>query len=144
MFHFFWEDKENNIPHSDLFSDKAKVASEKQSGFNKDGKTKKIAYSQLRNFYDEIVRYKSELAADENKWKQKFPYIKMLNAKFAYSYARGHITDECKQFWTERINEIQDQQDFIVFADFFEAFMAYYKQYDKKDNKKEEGARNEN
>ncbi len=124
----FWKDKANKIPREDLFSDlAAKIALQtNQNGAGKNNKP-----TQIRKFYDEILKFKKDLLLDKTLFDKKLPYIKMINAKFAYSCARKHITKECKEFFIDCINKIKDYDDFILFSDFFEAFIAFYRQYDK-------------
>lgn len=149
---FFWKDKNKGILKADLFAATAneaakRVASEdkkcdsytQQQGFrsvrdrNGASEDKKCnSYTQLRKFYDEVLRYKTKISANEEDFEKYLPYIRMINAKFAYSKARGHITVSCCNFFQGLINQIADKEDFYVFADFFEAFMAFYRQYRQK------------
>ena len=133
---FFWKDKEKKIIKQDLFSEQAnKIAKEiSDDGKDERGNDKKNNSSQLRKFYDEIMNFKVQLNSnhDDIIFAKKLPYIKMLNAKFSYSFGRGYISNKCFNFFRDRINEIKDYDDFTAFADFFEAFMGFYKQYRKK------------
>lgn len=133
---FFWKDKTKGLLKPDLFSDIANLKAKEISddGKNERGEEKKNNSSQIRKFYDEIISFKVQLNSnhDDVTFEKKLPYIKMLNAKFSYSFGRGHITNKCFSFFRDRINEINDYNDFIAFADFFEAFMGFYKQYRKK------------
>ena len=93
--------------------------------------------SLIANKY-EVIKYKTDLLAhpatqeEDLIFKQKLPYIKMINAKLAYAKARDLITDDFKDLFTNAINKIEDRADFFVFSDFFEAFVAFYKQYNSK------------
>ncbi len=124
----FWKDKVKKIPKENLFAD---IASKVAEQMNKNGAGKNNKPTQIRKFYDEVLRFKKDLLIDKSLFENKLPYIKMLNAKFAYSCARKHITSECKDFFVDCINKIKDYDDFILFSDFFEAFIAFYRQYDK-------------
>jgi CRISPR-associated protein Csm2 len=135
---FFWEDKAKSKLKVELFSktadEQAKIISGWDDGKQQVGRSAP-KYTQLRNFYDEVVKYKTELLANKEAkeyFAKKLPYIKMLNAKFAYAYGRKNITKVCQDFWRNLINEIKDYDDFIAFADFFESFMAFYRQYQSK------------
>lgn len=136
---FFWKDKEKKIIKPDLFSEVANLKAKEISDDGKDesGKEKNNNSSQIRKFYDEIMNFKVQLNSkhDATAFAQKLPYIKMLNAKFSYSYGRGYISSKCFYFFKDRITEIKDYDDFTAFADFFEAFMGFYKQYGKKQEK---------
>lgn len=127
----FWDDKEKNILKTDLLSDiaKGKAAEVYESRQRDNNKS-----SQIRKFFDEVIKYKTELLAnpDDLSFKQKLPYIKMINAKLAYSQARGLISENCEKLFSECINKIQDKKDFFAFADFFEAFIAFYKKHNNK------------
>lgn len=150
----FWEDKQKNIIQKDLLSNIASVCAKEvfESTKSKDKlgniKTDKrggVIYSdklnkssQIRKFFDEVIKYKTDLLAhpaakeEDLIFKQKLPYIKMINAKLAYAKARDLITDDFKDLFTNAINKIEDRADFFVFSDFFEAFVAFYKQYNSK------------
>jgi CRISPR-associated protein Csm2 len=120
-----------------LFSKTADEQAKKIAEYNEaERRAGKFApkYTQLRGFYDEVIKFKTQLPNkhDKDLFDKKLPYIKMLNARLAYAKGRGNITQICQNFWTERINAIADYDDFIAFADFFEAFIAFYKQYKPK------------
>lgn len=142
----FWEDKQKNIIQKDLLSNIASVcAKEVFESTKSKNKWGSITYSdklnkssQIRKFFDEVIKYKTDLLAhpatqeEDLIFKQKLPYIKMINAKLAYAKARDLITDDFKDLFTNAINKIEDRADFFVFSDFFEAFVAFYKQYNSK------------
>ena len=130
---FFWENKEKKLLKTDLLSaeaeQKAKKLSEEGANVNK--------YTQIRKFYDETTAHKTFIISKpEDKhqeiFRQRLPYIKMMNAKLEYSHARNLIGRECLDLLKNCINEIKDLDDFYAFADFFEALMAFYKKYDVK------------
>ncbi len=121
-------DNENNIV-VDLFSEKANEIA--KSFYN----TKD---SQIRKFYDEILKRKMiiELAEGrENKekvFRKQLPYIKMLLAKVTYSSKRRNVDKNFKEFLYKNIGYISTLDEFLVFCDLFEAVVAYSKQ-DTKD-----------
>lgn len=125
---FFWKDKDQGLLKADLFSATANKESQRVASEDK----KCNSYTQLRKFYDEVLRYKTKISANEEDFEKYLPYIRMINAKLAYSKARGHITPSCCNFFQDLINQIADKEDFYAFADFFEAFMAFYRQYNQK------------
>ncbi|MDR1696480.1 MAG: type III-A CRISPR-associated protein Csm2 [Endomicrobium sp.] len=133
------------ILNADLFSETARKKAEEianETVTDNKGKVKKVgvAYSQMRNFYDQVVSFKTQVLPhiktqkENEEFNKKLPYIKMLNAKFAYSKARGNMSEKCRKFFSDLINEIKENEveKFMIFADFFEAFMAFYKQYQPK------------
>jgi len=125
----FWnEGKKPNI-NPDLFSEVAEnlakgIASEKGGNRNKP--------TQIRKFYDEVVRFDNMLKENTDEFENILPYFKMLNAKAAYAMGRDLISQKFKDFIADGVRQVQDRQDFTVFAGLFEAFMGYYKFYDKK------------
>jgi CRISPR-associated protein Csm2 len=123
----FWKDKSKKIPDMNLFSECADKWAKEISRSDKAPK-----YSQIRNFYDEILVFKTKLIANKDEFEKLFPYIKMLNAKFAYAQARKVMSELCQKSFSEAINKIKDYDDFMLFTDFFESFMAFYKQYKPK------------
>lgn len=127
----FFEDENNLIIKSDLFSKIAEDWAIKicKSGLNAKGdKLEKNKISQIRKFYDEALNIKELLKAGED-YRLVFPYIKMLNAKAAYAEGRKLITREFKEFISEALMQVKEnnKKSFEVFLSFFEAFMGYYK-----------------
>ncbi|MCL2485338.1 MAG: type III-A CRISPR-associated protein Csm2 [Endomicrobia bacterium] len=126
---FFYEGGKLKVNlFSDIAENQAKDISDNKMG---------PSYTQMRKFFDEVIGYKTQFLANGSLFDEKLPYIKMLNAKFAYSFARAKTTkmsDKCKRFFVDRVNAVNTKDDFMVFADFFEAFMAFYK-FHRGDNK---------
>lgn len=134
----FYDENEN--VKQDLFSkiaeDYAKeIANE---GRDRQGKLKKNALSQVRKFYDEVLKFKMKLQQESNKFDDLLPYIKMLNAKAVYAQGRDHVTKGFVNFIRMCIEQVKTKKDFEIFTDFFEAFMGFYK-YEAE--KKERGRR---
>lgn len=124
----FWKDGKKPSINPDLFSDIAEkiakdIADEKQGNLNK--------ATQIRKFYDEVVRFDSMLKENTDEFENILPYFKMLNAKAAYAMGRGLISQKFKDFIADGVRQVNDWQDFTVFAGLFESFMGYYKFYDK-------------
>lgn len=124
---FFWKDKAKGILRADLFSSVAETEANRIAN-----EEKPTAYTQIRKFYDEVLRYKVKISANESDFEKYLPYVRMINAKLTYANAKGHLAKECLKFFKDCINEISDVRDFYAFSDFFEAFMAFYKRYSKK------------
>ncbi|MBU4259654.1 MAG: type III-A CRISPR-associated protein Csm2 [Proteobacteria bacterium] len=134
---FFYKDKEKRILKPTLFSDTAEELSGKiyNSGLQKkkDGKPelKLNKRTQLRKFYDEVIRLNSlaNSKANPEAWDNILPYVNMLIAKAVYAEGRGNVTKDFTDFMKESIREIRDSKDLLVFANFFEAFMGFYRKY---------------
>lgn len=135
----FWKDKNKKLIDPDLFSAKAEelarsIYEEQQTSRGKANKP-----TQLRKFYDEVIRFGSMLQGlPAEKQKEEFdkilPYLKMLNAKAAYAQGRDLVSKSFKDFIANSLAKINDKDDFEAFASFFEAFMGFYKFYDEKGN----------
>ncbi len=128
----FWKEKERELINPELFSS---IAQRFAQDVARDD-SGEDAPSQIRKFYDEVLRYQSMIKSDED-FQKLLPFIKMLNAKIAYSSARKSmgknlISKTFKDFLSSSINTIKDRKDFEVFVNFFEAFMGFYKFEDEK------------
>lgn len=122
----FWKDKKNKLIKPDLFSADAenlakKVAEEGTKTCNK--------RSQIRKFYDEVLDFSTRIGKDQIEFEKMLPYLKMLNAKAAYAKGRGLISDGFKNFLSHSLQQVNNKDDFEVFAGLFEAFMGYYRLY---------------
>ena len=124
----FWKNKTEKQIDPELFSSRAeslarKVSNEKKGTANNP--------TQLRKFYDEVVRFGSIVKTEPGDFEKTLPYIKMLNAKAAYAMGRGLISKSFKDFISESLGQVTDKDDFEAFAGLFESFMGYYKYYEK-------------
>lgn len=125
----FWKDKNKKLIDPDLFSvhaeDLAKrIASESNDRTN--------APTQIRKFYDEVIRFDGIIKSVPEEFDTLLPYIKMLSAKAAYAHGRKSgdsplISNSFKEFISQCVKSINDKSDFQVFSNFFEAFMGFYK-----------------
>ena len=123
----FWNDQQNTIPNHLLFSDIADKRAEIISKYDK----KFNNYSQIRKFYDEVIRINT--LAKHEKWEHILPMVHMLNAKAAYAKGRKLITDEFLDDIKSCVKQVNQIKDLQLFANYFEAFMGYYKSYRPKD-----------
>lgn len=121
----------------DLFSSKAdKLAEEVFGGqLRSNGKSNKP--TQLRKFYDEVLRFDGMLKSlpseqQKEEFEKLLPYLKMLNAKAAYAMGRDLVTKEFKDFLSQSLIQVKSKDDFDIFTGLFEAFMGFYKYYDEK------------
>ncbi len=132
----FWKDKSKKQLDPDLFSSQADVLAKSifEEGNNKTNKP-----TQIRKFYDEVLRFESMLKTNPNEFENILPYLKMLNAKAAYAMGRDLVSKGFKDFIATSLNQIKDKDDFDAFAGLFEAFMGYYKFYDQKCKRPSQG-----
>lgn len=118
----------------ELFSSKADKLAE--TVFEKSN-SKANKPTQLRKFYDEVVRFDSMLKSvpsdkQNEEFEKMLPYLKMLNAKAAYAMGRDLVTKEFKDFISMSLSQVKNKNDFELFNGLFEAFMGFYKYYDEK------------
>ena len=133
----FYKDKEKRILNPTLFSDVAEKLADDiyKSGLRKkrDGKHKLELNkrTQIRKFYDEVIRLNSLANNKTNpeKWDNILPYVNMLIAKVAYAEGRDNVTKDFTDFLKESVKQIRDSKDMLVFTNFFEAFMGFYRKY---------------
>ena len=120
-----WKDREKRIVNLQLFSEEAeKLASQIGARARNSSRDKQ---SQIRRFYDEVIRLNSRATARPNEWENIKPLVYMLTAKAAYARGRNLISDEFLKFIKDYVNQIEEPEDLNVFSNFFEAFMGYYK-----------------
>lgn len=122
----FYKDKEKRILNPVLFSETAMGWAEKIHASG--GKTANKR-SQLRKFFDEVVRLNSLSKSNASEWDNILPYVNMLIAKAAYAQGRGKVTQEFVDLIKGCIDQVQKDRDLDVFADFFEAFIGFYRKY---------------
>lgn len=135
----FYNDEKERIIDPLLFSDKAASLAKEiyEAGLGKpdrNGRRKlsKNMRSQIRKFYDEVLQYnlRANDKANPVPWHDIHPYINMLVAKAAYAEGRKKVSPNFTDFIKNSIGQINNSDDLLVFANFFEAFMGYYRQYD--------------
>ncbi len=125
----FWKDKENRKVDPALFSDTAEklakdLAEDCQASKNRENKR-----TQIRKFYDEVVRLDMEAKAKPEEWDNILPLVNMLTAKAAYAKGRRLVSDNFVNFIRSSIKQISGKKDLELFANFFEAFMGFYRMY---------------
>ncbi len=124
----FWKDKEKQLIDPALFSLHAEsMAKELAKEIERTKSTNKR--TQLRKFYDEVVRLDMEAKAREQEWPNILPLVHMLTAKAAYANGRKLVSDGFLNFIKESVDQVKDPKDLSVFANFFEAFMGFYRLY---------------
>jgi len=133
----FYKDKQKRIINPKLFSRTAEMTAAEiaKAGQKKkfDG-TPKLEHNkrtQIRKFYDEVLRLNSDMKSKPDDWDYVLPYVNMLIAKAVYAQGRNAlVTSEFVNMLKECINQVEQPEDLDVFANFFEAFMGYYKQHE--------------
>lgn len=91
--------------------------------------TRKNKGTQLRRFFDEIVRLNSQAQRKGTEWNHILPQLHMLISKAAYAKGRRLVTDSFVVLLKDTILQVQDKADLKVLTGFFEAFMGFYKVY---------------
>jgi len=145
----FWKDKDKKLIEPELFSN---IASKIAQDVAKESNERTNTPTQLRKFYDEIIRFDSIIKTKPEEFEQLLPYIKMLNAKAAYNYVRESggkplISSKFKDFISSSIESVHTKEDFDVLSSLWEAFMGFYKfEYEerKKKMKQEQSQRGQN
>jgi len=122
----FYKDKEKRILEPKLFSDTAMNLAKK---INDSGGKYANNRSQLRKFFDEVIRLNTLAKSNPGDWENILPYINMLIAKAAYAEGRGKISQDFVDLMKDCIGEMHNSKDLDVFANFFEAFMGFYRKY---------------
>ena len=120
----FYKDQEKRLLRPDLFSTTAESQAQKVSANERSNKG-----TQLRKFYDEVLRLNTRAKSNPSDWDNILPYVNMLIAKVTYAQGRKLVSEEFVEFMKASIVQIQEPQDLDVFANLFEAFMGFYKKY---------------
>lgn len=125
----FWKDKQKKLIDPDLFS----AIPERLARQVHQEKTRTVNQpTQIRKFFDEVVRFDTIIKANPDEFEATLPYLKMLNAKVAYAMGRDLVSPGFKELIADGLSQVNDKDDFRAFAGMFEAFMGYYKFFDKK------------
>ncbi len=134
----FYKDKTKAIIEPKLFSEIAEQAADAiaKSGQtpSRDGRPPRLDHNkrtQLRKFYDEVVRLNATAKNNPEDWDTILPFINMLIAKAAYANGRNRlVTDEFVLLLKDCIAQVHKPADLDVFANFFESFMGFYRKYE--------------
>lgn len=122
----FYKDKEKRILNPVLFSETAMDWAEK---IHVKGGRYANKRSQLRKFFDEVLRLNSLAKSNPGAWDNIIPYVNMLIAKAAYAQGRKKVTQEFVDLIKVCIDQVHNDRELDVFANFFEAFMGFYRKY---------------
>ena len=125
-----WKDRDKGTIDPELFSVKAKELAKRLAEDNKNSKGEKAnRRTQLRKFYDEVLRLDSDAKARPDQWERILPRVHMLTAKAAYAMGRDFVSIRFLNFIEETVKQVQEPKDLSIFAMFFEAMMGFYRQY---------------
>jgi len=125
----FWKDKGRGIIDPNLFSKTAEdLAKELRKDYDM-RKEKPNKRSQIRKFYDEIVKLDLKAKAQPEHWEEILPLLHMLIPKAVYAQGRKLVSNNFVEFIKSSITQIDTPDDLSVFANFFEAFMGFYRLY---------------
>jgi len=127
----FWKNREKELIDPALFSSKAEnLALDLKKDNDQNKSTNKR--TQIRKFYDEVVRLDMEAKSREGEWHNIIPLVHMITAKAAYARGRNLVSDGFLEFIKDSIGQVNNPKDLSVFANFFEAFMGFYRLYGPK------------
>ncbi|NQU02986.1 MAG: type III-A CRISPR-associated protein Csm2 [Syntrophaceae bacterium] len=119
----FYKDKEKRMLDPKLFSDIAMGWAQK---IHASGNKESNKRSQLRKFYDEVIRLNSLAKGNPEDWDNIVPFVNMVVAKAAYAEGRRKVSKEFSELMKHCIDHVENEKDLDVFANFFEAFMGFY------------------
>ena len=112
---------------SDIAEDCARVVSQAGRDVNRG--------TQLRRFYDEIVRLQGKVGGSAEKFEAQQPFVQMLKAKVAYAKGRKKVDENYNKLLRDVVDRVTDPATLSQAKLFMEAFMAYYKLYDPENQK---------
>ncbi|MGB9498177.1 MAG: type III-A CRISPR-associated protein Csm2 [Dissulfuribacterales bacterium] len=121
-----WKDRDNRKIDPVLFSEIAERLAIELAG---DAGRRTNQISQIRKFYDEVVRLNMEVKnSHANNWDNILPLVNMLIAKTAYANGRKKlVSDSFLSFIRSSVEQVKEPEDLEVFANLFEAFYGFYK-----------------
>lgn len=90
------------------------------------------SYTQLRRYYDELLRIQMMTSVKTNEFDKYLPTIYILGSKIAYANARRTLSDDIANFLEQNIKEIKNKADFDNFIMYYEAILGYMKYYENK------------
>lgn len=125
----FWKDRDQRVIEPALFSEHAESLALKLAGECNESRKKMNKRTQIRKFYDEILRLNTEAKRPEGNWNEILPLVNMVVAKAAYAKGRDLVSDTFLMFVRESVKQVDAVEDLDVFANFFEAFMGFYRMH---------------
>ncbi len=122
----FWKNKQEKLVDPTLFSQEAEKMAKTLAEENK-RQSKLNKRTQIRKFYDEVLRLDELARSKEAEWDLVIPQVHMLVAKTAYAQGRELVSSTFLQFMKDSVEQVEKPEDLRVFANFFEAFMGFYR-----------------
>jgi CRISPR-associated protein Csm2 len=119
-----WKDREKKTLDPYLFSTKAEEFAQQISN---EAFKQKNKGTQLRKFFDEILRLNSLAQAKDADWNLILPQVHMVIAKAAYAQGRDLVSKGFVDHIRQGIGQIEEPADLMVFTNHMEAFMGFYK-----------------
>lgn len=80
--------------------------------------------SQLRKYYEFVIRIKDRLRQTNASYDEMKSAIASLIPYAEYARTRGKVSDYFRKFISKNVNSIHDEKDFMAFAKHFEAIIA--------------------
>ncbi|MCP4691136.1 MAG: type III-A CRISPR-associated protein Csm2 [Desulfobacterales bacterium] len=122
----FWKDKDSGKIDPELYSTHAEALAQKMADDN--NRSRRVnKRTQIRKFYDEVVRLDAITTARSGEWDNVAPLVHMLVAKAAYANGRDLVSKGFADFIRSSVRQVEKPGDLSLFANFFEAFMGFYR-----------------
>lgn len=115
-------------PAVDMFDGVAKKIADELASEHGANKNKS---SQIRRFYDEIIRYADRHRGagrpDEERarFEADLPFIRMICARAAYARTRDHVGGNFVAFMQDGLRKIEKAEDLHMFRSLFEAVIGF-------------------
>ncbi len=84
------------------------------------------SYTQLRKYYDELLRIQAMVGSGDN-FDKYLPAIYILGSKAKYAVSRDVMSEDFSNFITENIKNINKKNDFDNFILCYESILGYIK-----------------
>lgn len=123
----FWKDRESKIIDPELFSTKAEMLAKKLADDCIQSRKRNNKRTQIRKFYDEVIRLNMEAKTKTVQWDNISPLVNMIIAKAAYAKGRDLVSENFLDFIRSSVKQVKASDDLAVFANFFEAFYGFYR-----------------
>jgi CRISPR-associated protein Csm2 len=123
----FWKDKKERTIDPALFSSEAEQLAKALAGDHRESRGRVNKRTQIRKFYDEVLRLENEERSLDHGWDKVLPRVHMLTAKAAYAKGRNLVSDQFLQFIKTSVAQVEEPEDLYIWSGFFEAFMGFYR-----------------
>ncbi len=123
-----WEDREQQKLDPKLFSTKAEEFARQ---INTEASRTMNKGTQLRKFFDEILRLNMLAQAKDADWNLILPQVHMIIAKTAYAQGRKLVSPSFVNHVRKGIEQVETPDDLKIFSNHMEAFMGFYKMYNQ-------------